>query len=438
MGTKTRFVWLLLAAAATIAAIIALPTASDEPWLLPVIGVMWLVTLLALIPAKAQTILRAPLRWLRERPILYWLALLAYIGYVLGAWVVEFQPTNGRGIMAVEYALIFAGLWGLILLTAYGVDEAQLRAMGAKLGSSRLAGAMVMLTTIVLLLIGAETWMRLFYITTDGYGFTAMNYHWYKNFYWGHYNSLGYRDDEPLADAETRLIVLGDSFAMGHGINNIDETFPQLLEQQLGAGFDVNVVAQSGWDSDIEIYYLDEYPLRPDIVILSYYLNDIDHLLTDPSQNPDNAFDFPDNPVASWVILNFFVPNYIYYNLLQFTSQARATDFTNRLVDAHMDDDLWAQQAWHLNAIHEWTQQHNARLVVLLWPQIAAVEQSIPATDRIRDFFLERAVTVVNMADHLIDRNPRDMIVNRFDTHPGVAAQRLAAAALYQALTAQP
>lgn len=429
--------WLrvVLVAASTVIGVAGSP---EEPWVIPVLIVMWLVTLAGFVPALRQ-IIASVARWLRQRPILYWLLLLVYVVIALVLWLVPYQPTNGRLLTPAEYIYLLAGLWLFTVLFTYELDSDQLRLMGAKLGQSRLSGVMVTLTTVLLLLIAVEFGLRLFYITTDGYGFTAMNYHWYKNFYWGRYNSLGYRDYEPIeGDDVQRVVILGDSFAMGHGINNLDETFPQMLEKQLGEGYDVNVVAQSGWDSDVELHYLDTYPLEPDIVVLSYYLNDIDHLLTDPSQNPDAVFDFPDDPTLSWIVLNFFAPNFAYYNLLQYTSPARATDFTARLVEAHMDDELWAQQAWWLNEMVVWTQEKDVRLVVLLWPQIAAVESSIPATVRVRDFFLERDVQVVDMTDVLLGKDPRQMIVNRFDAHPGIPAQRLAAEQLYAAVMAAP
>jgi dephospho-CoA kinase len=77
-------------------------------------------------------------------------------------------------------------------------------------------------------------------------------------------------------------------------------------------------------------------------------------------------------------------------------------------------------------------------LIVLLWPQIAAVEDSAPAVARVKDFFESRDIQVVNMSDVLRDKNPYDMIVNRFDSHPGIPAQRLAAEQLYQAITSEP
>jgi hypothetical protein len=49
---------------------------------------------------------------------------------------------------------------------------------------------------------------------------------------WYSINSLGLRDDEPSLD-HPQIIVAGDSFAMGWGVNQ-EETFAQILEQQTG------------------------------------------------------------------------------------------------------------------------------------------------------------------------------------------------------------
>lgn len=429
----TRLIWGGLALGAVICVGLALPVEAENQWIVFVVGFNALLTLAGLLPATTGLVAR-PVVALRARPLRYWLLLLVYIAVALGAWAVDFQPTNGRPLRAIEYAHLLASAGLLLYLTNYSVTREQLQMMGDKIGSSPLTGAMITLTTVVIILIGAEAYLRIFYITTDGYGFTAMNYHWYQNFGYAHDNSLGYRDYEPQPDAETRIAVVGDSFAMGHGINNIDDTFPQIIERELGDSYDVNVIAESGWDSNVQVYRLDDYPYEPDIVILSYYLNDIDHLLGEPSLNPNGAFRFPTNPVSNWIVLNFFVPNYIYYNIVQFTSPQRQINFTERLVGSYLDDDLWAMQAWHLNEIYEWTEAHDAQLIALIWPQMAAVEESIPATVRVRDFFLERDVLVVDMTEDLLTRNPREMIVNRFDAHPGIPAQRIAAEQLLTVL----
>lgn len=375
-----------------------------------------------------------PLRWLRKRAPLYWLVLLVYICGTLGYWVVNRQPTYGRWLTGDELLYLGVIALGFVYLAAFDMDSTQARDMGSKLGKSKLTGVLITLTTIALIFIGTETWMRLFYVTTDAYTFTAMNYHWYNNFYWGHYNSLGYRDHEPLADAQTRIAVLGDSFAAGHGIDNIDDTFPQLLEQQLGTGYDVNLIANSGWDTDVELGYLESYPYRPNIVILSYYLNDIQYLIRYTSISPDNNFNFPQNPTLNWIVLNFFVPNYIYYNLLQFTSPTRTTNHTADMVSAYTDDQYWLPQAERLTQIVHWTQAQDARLIVLLWPQIAMIDDSQPAMQRLQELFEGLGVEVVDMSEPLRAYDTWQLIVNRFDTHPSVLANRLAADALYAAV----
>lgn len=434
----TRFwggLWLLLLFGATFAAAQAAP-APEEGWLLPLLIALWLLTALALLPTPARRIARAPVRWLRAHALTYWFALLFYICGALLLWVIPYQPNNGHSVSAVEFVYLAAALWGLIYLLAYDAHEPALRAMGARLGQSRLTGLLVTLTTVVIILIGAETYLRVFYVTTDGYGFTAMDYWWYKNFGWSHLNSLGYRDYEPTPDAPglTRVAIVGDSFAMGHGINNIDDTLPQVLERALGSGYDVNLIAQSGWDSDIELYNLDNYPLRPNVVVLSYYLNDIDYLLADSASNPDSNFALPQNDVTTWITRNFFLASYVYYNLLQFTSSARTSSFAYDLIGAHLDDKLWNEQVPRLVEMVAWAERNHARLIVLVWPQLAEIDASTPATKRVSDFFRSQGVSVVDMTDILRGRSTASITVNRFDAHPNAEADRLAADALAQVI----
>lgn len=428
-GRTVGLIWTLLAITAILFAWLGQPFTTEESWVAPMVAMVCLVTLIDAVDTRRRyrrAFALIPI-WLRARPLLYWTVLLVVIFGGLALWIVPYQPTNGRPLKPIEFAYLLCWVWVLMYLLFYGGSSRQTRAMGATLAKSPLTGVLITVTTLLILFTLGEAYLRLFYITTDGYGFTAMNYHWYRNFYWGHYNSVGFRDKEPIPDAPMRIAVLGDSFAMGHGINNLDDTFPQILERELDNGVDVNVIAQSGWDSDVELFQLDSYPYQPDIVILSYYLNDIDYLLQAPEVNPDSNFSFPENPLLRAFILNFFVPNYVYYNLLQFTSTTRTSNHLANLVDAHLDDELWSEQAQRLYEIVVWTQERDVRLIVLLWPHVTAVDESQPAVERVRQFFNEQGVPVVDMSDPLRQSGSPQLIVNRFDTHPGLEAQRLAA-----------
>jgi hypothetical protein len=454
-----KLIWFLLALGMVIFGLLAAPALtttltgadgaaqtvlSPTAWIPPAIVLIGGLTLLTVFTGIRPAPLAAALAWLRARPVLFWFLLLVYVCLALGWWVYKEQPTYGRELKPEEFAYLCAITWGFFGLIGYNLNRETARTMGSRIGQSKLSGLLIMLTTIVIIFWAAEGYLRRFYITTDGYGFTAMNYWWYQNFYKKNLNSLGYRDYEPMPDdpSLTRIAVVGDSFTAGHGIDNIDNTFPQLLEKQLGPGYDVNLVAQSGWDSIDHTAWLDAYyknlaPRLPQIVVLSYYLNDIDYLLKD-DQDPNTVFSFLDlNRPAGWFVLNYFVPNYIYYNLAQFTSPVRNTNFTDRLIRAHLDPALWAQHEVYLQQFYQWTVDHNARLIVLLWPQIAAVKESQPALQPVRDFFTARGVEIADMSPLLAAQNPLDMIVNRFDSHPSIAANRLAADLLYRTITSQ-
>ena len=450
-----KIIWILLAIGALVFGILAAPTVtatvtdkditqtiiSPTLWIIPALAIIVIVTLLTVFTSTRPAILRAPIRWLRAHPLIYWFTLLVYLTLAVGWWVYKEQPTNGRGLTNIEFCYLCSIGWLFIWLLGYDADVVTLRAMGTRLGSSKWTGVLVTLTTILLIFWGAEAYLRIFYITTDGYGFTAMNYHWYKNFYWGHYNSLGYRDYEPKPDAPglTRIAVVGDSFTAGHGISNIDYTYPQVLEKLLGDNYDVNTIAQSGWDTDVETAYLNAYydnlkPRLPQYVVLSYYLNDVDYILSrDKATNPDSVFSFLDvNTPVGWFTLNFFVPNYIYYNVAQFTSPQKNTNFTDILIRSHLDDKVWNEQAGNLQTMYKWTTDHNAKLIVLLWPQLAAIKESQPALQRIRDLFKDKPnVQIADISTELEGKPTMDLLVNRFDSHPSIEANKIAADLLY-------
>jgi len=94
-------------------------------------------------------------------------------------------------------------------------------------------------------------------------------------------NSLGYRgaDFPAVASAgETRVFVAGDSFTWGELVND-DETIPVQLEQSLAASCsDVRVINGGVGGTTIDAHremIRRAMPLRPDIVVLVFYDNDI-------------------------------------------------------------------------------------------------------------------------------------------------------------------
>ena len=92
-------------------------------------------------------------------------------------------------------------------------------------------------------------------------------------------NSRGLRDSEkavPKPAGTTRIVVLGDSFTWGYGVEN-DETFPAVLVRQLPAADAVNL-GVNGYSTVQESIRLETEGLRyePDWVVVAFCHNDLE------------------------------------------------------------------------------------------------------------------------------------------------------------------
>ncbi len=88
-------------------------------------------------------------------------------------------------------------------------------------------------------------------------------------------NSMGFRDDEIGPKTGKRILLLGDSFAMGYGVSR-GEIFADRLERDLGV--DVVDAGTGGYEIVHQVQLLKEYgkSLAPDFVVYALYLgNDL-------------------------------------------------------------------------------------------------------------------------------------------------------------------
>ncbi len=84
-------------------------------------------------------------------------------------------------------------------------------------------------------------------------------------------NSAGLRDDEASLDGPD-LVVLGDSFAFGWGVER-DETFPQVLER--ATGLKVLNAAMSSYGTARQVILLERLDLQAArAVVVQYFMND--------------------------------------------------------------------------------------------------------------------------------------------------------------------
>lgn len=247
-------------------------------------------------------------------------------------------------------------------------------------------------------------------------------------------NSLGYRDVEWTPEkvrGKTKVMVIGDSFVAGSGIANPDDRFANQLGQLLGHDYIVFNVASPGWDTARELRAIADYPYRPDILVLSYYINDIKgeayaRGVLQPS------FRRPPPDWLSPLVDNSYMVNFLYWRLIRLGPQEWANAYWDWLHQIASDPDTRWQHRQELLSLVEGAASEHIPLLVVVFPHLTAIDESRFFTQPVIELFQEQGVPVLDVASLLAGRDPAQMTVNPVDAHPNESVHREVAERLYQ------
>jgi len=272
-------------------------------------------------------------------------------------------------------------------------------------------------------------------VVSDAFVITLAGRKWVDTYY-KPINSLGYRDDEHEADVRAGrrfMLVVGDSFAAGHGINNYRDRFSNLVGDALGDGWRVGTAAQGGWGTGRELDALRNYPLKPDVLIVSYFVNDIDDAARKAGKMP-NIYPAGPSGLARPLVNRSYLLNFLYWRVARGWGDMgqRYWEFTEI---AYNDPEIWKIHEGELTSIIAYTEEHDIKLLFVLFPSMTQMEESFAFTEKVKDLLVRKGGPVVDMGDRLAGRPWKSLVVNAIDTHPNESVQRDVAAALVEALT---
>jgi hypothetical protein len=340
------------------------------------------------------------------------------------------------GVRSLESYWVTTGLlwlgWGV---SSYAVARALSRHLQSRPRlRSALQNVSLSFYTLAFLLLILELAFRLFVARSDTLSNLLASRNWSER-YFRPINSLGYRDAEwtPAALAgRTRVVVLGDSFAAGYGIRDIEDRFSGVLGRELGEDFAVMTVADGGWDTGHEAAALAGYPYAPDIVVLSYYVNDISeaaglHGVTWPEEM-NVAYRAPQ------IVWESYLLNFLYFQAVRLPRSNVEGLYMDFLRGLYEDPAIWATHAAQLSEIEAWSDEHDARLLVLIFPGLVDPVGTDFATRRVASLFREHGVPVLEVRDLIEGWETRDLIVHRYDAHPSQALSEVVGVALADAV----
>lgn len=259
-----------------------------------------------------------------------------------------------------------------------------------------------------------------------GYTYAARNF----RHYYFHANELGYRD-KPVSQIDPqkyRIIVLGDSFAAGHGLRSPEDAFPGQLRRHLGNEIEVLNLGLNGSDTRDEYERLLQYPLQPDLLILQYFGNDIEIAAADSGVDIDNGFrPYQDvNALAETVLRSSYLANYAYW----LYPHGDVNSYVDSLFSAFGNADALDSHLSDLGKIFSYSSERDIPLVVVVFPFLMDLKRSEPVVEPVRNFFEEQGIPVIDVANLVHNVPVRSRVVNSNDGHPSVLVHRLVADSL--------
>lgn len=297
-------------------------------------------------------------------------------------------------------------------------------------------GLLVTYFTIALVLLLGEAYFRFVYAESDGLP-TLASRNWLAR-YW-QTNASGYRDvewnTEQVAQRKS-VLVLGDSFAAGWGIENPDARFGSVLAQQLGDEYAVVNLGKEGASTVEETANLQAYPLDTvDVVVLQYYLNDIENAALSIGLNPQLD---PTQDMPAWVNESYLA-NFIYWRLVaRFRPQLQGTQtYWDWLYSMYDNSTVWAIHEEQLKNFANAVEAKGAQLIVVIFPNMLDPTRSVPYVDRVAQAFEASGYgnrNIIKLFDAAAATPLQERIVSERDAHASAAFNRMVGDMLYERL----
>jgi hypothetical protein len=330
--------------------------------------------------------------------------------------------------MAIAFIVVAMSILTLLLFVYVWTAKSKIRSYALNISIS--------VFTVLYLFVVLEIIFYNFFVCSDGFGFTLSSKRWFSK-YWKPINSYEYRDSEHVhVQGRKILFVVGDSIAAGHGIEAYSDRFSNVLARKLDERWEVINIAQNGWDTNNEFEAIVSYPHKPDMIILAYFINDIEGAAKKVGVNrPVLIKNLPPLILASLIDYSYCA-NYFYWRIHRYNfAEALVDRYREYLFQAYASKKIWEVHQKELMSIIEFTKENMSELIVIVFPDFSNIAQSKKFTSKIVDFMKKNDVRVIDMASRLTGRKAMDLVVSAIDAHPNEAVHREIAEILYETVS---
>jgi len=285
--------------------------------------------------------------------------------------------------------------------------------------------------SIALTFLGIEFYFKNFYAESDNLN-TLARQNWNKWYFQDQKNSFGYRDREwtdELLQEKFVVVSAGDSFVYGAGIAKMEDRYSDILAQKLGTKFAVINIGRPGANTKGIIENIKSSPHKPDVIILSYYMNDIESKSTNclPERGPiitPPKFLLP-------LIENSYAINFFYWRVARGLESMRPNNRIKCLIDVFNDKKTWDPHKLDLLSIHDNALLDGIELFVVVFPHMY-LDIHEDTSGKVVQLFAEQEVPVVDVYQLIKDMPLRDRVPSLMDLHASELVNSLIADELYE------
>jgi hypothetical protein len=257
-------------------------------------------------------------------------------------------------------------------------------------------------------------------------GYTLAARLWFARHWSPPSNSLGYRDGEQREDGRRDLFVLGDSFVSGVGIADVAERFGDRLAAELGDGWRVHNLGYNGADTRYERELLEQYPFHADVIVLSYYTNDIALAGDALGLEPPYYRPYRDIGRLAWLVSRSYALDFLYW-LRPRTDLAVEERFLER---CHAEPAIVARHELDLGALVESARQRAGTVLAVVFPDLDDLEGSAARLGPALGVFARAGLVVIDVRALVAELESEQRMVNANDPHPSATVHARVAAAL--------
>lgn len=309
-------------------------------------------------------------------------------------------------------------------------------------GQVILGNLLVLLFLVSSGLLLGEIWFRFFVDTTDSLAFAKISERWVER-HWQR-NAVGVRDSIEYApkiqSGKRRVTFIGDSFAAGHGIKNVEDRFANQLRAR-HPDWEIHLLANVGLDTQSEINLVRKAAVRGyefDEVVLVYCLNDVCDLLMAPGQPFEGRLPALDQMPPWFIRGSYFLD--LFYNRYQARQNPYVRNYFSFVKDGYRGE-FWEAQKKRLLELRDLVQAQGGTLKVVTFPFFHALGDRYEyrfVHEELDQFWQSNSVPHLDLLPVYAGYSSRQLTVNPYDAHPNELASRLAAEAIDRFLWKSP